>query len=59
MPVLLMTEPRLAAVQSAPMLKRKVAVQPAGSVLLLAKVVVEDASMLNESAVPAPLVLLT
>src|SRR5471032_3151958 len=43
-PVLLITAPRLAAVQSARLLERNTTVQPAGSVLLVPNVVVEEAS---------------
>src|SRR5215472_824341 len=58
-PVLLITAPRLGAVQSVPLLAWKTADQPAGSVLLLPKVVVDEASRSYESATLAPLVLLT
>src|SRR5215471_8296973 len=58
-PVLLITLPRLAAEQSAPLLARNTTDQPAGSVLLLPKVVVDEASRSYESATLAPLVLLT
>src|ERR1051325_11894734 len=58
-PVLLITLARFAAEQSAPLLERNTTDQPAGSVLLLPKVVVEDASRSYESATVAPLVLFT
>src|SRR5689334_15806594 len=49
-PVLVMAAPRLAAEQSAPVLLRKVTVQPAGTVLPEPKVEVCEATRSNESA---------